>query len=103
MVIKRRDPRAASSNLLAAPSVQFRSLKNLPRRPSLVMKPPADVTYLEEAYLLLWRPRGILDKAAVNKVLRDLRRREAIAAKPFNRFSDLSLVESFSLARIRCC
>jgi len=64
---------------------------------TLAMKPPAEVEFLEEARLLIWRPRGILDEAAVNKVLVDLLRREAMAAKPFNRFSDLSLVESFHL------
>ena len=61
------------------------------------MKPPADVEYLEEAHLLIWRPRGILDEPAVNKLLIDLLRREAMAAKPFNRFCDLSAVESFHL------
>src|SRR6266478_8936743 len=67
-------------------------------QPTLAMKPPAEVEFLEEAHLLIWRPRGILDEAAVNKVLVDLLRREAMAAKPFNRFSDLSLVESFHLS-----
>ena len=66
-------------------------------QPTLAMKPPAEVEFLEEAHLLVWRPRGILDEAAVNKVLVDLLRREAMAAKPFNRFSDLSAVESFHL------
>src|SRR5713101_7909997 len=66
-------------------------------QPTLAMKPPSDVEFLEEAHLLIWRPRGILDEAAVNKVLIDLLRREAMAAKPFNRFSDLSGLESFHL------
>ncbi len=61
------------------------------------MKPPVEVEFLEEARLLIWRPRGILDEAAVNKVLVELLRREAMAAKPFNRFSDLSAVEPFHL------
>ena len=65
--------------------------------PSLSIKRPPDVEFLEEARLFVWRPRGILDEAAVNRVLVDLLRREAAAAKPFNRFSDLSLVESFHL------
>jgi hypothetical protein len=67
------------------------------KQPVLAMKPPEEVEFLEEAHLLIWRPRGILDEAAVNKVLVDLLRREAMAAKPFNRFSDLSAVESFHL------
>src|SRR5260370_28079238 len=58
---------------------------------------PADIQYVEDANLFVWRPRGILDEAAVNKVLVYLLRREAMAAKPFNRFSDLSVVESFHL------
>ena len=66
-------------------------------QPALAMKPPVEVEFVEEARLLIWRPRGILDEAAVNKVLVDLLRREAMAAKPFNRFCDLSAVESFHL------
>src|SRR5882724_6565007 len=66
-------------------------------RPTLAMKPPAEVQFHEDLHLIVWRPRGILDEAAVNKVLLELLRRETIAAKPFNRFSDLSAVESFHL------
>jgi hypothetical protein len=66
-------------------------------RPSLAIKPSPDVEYLEEARLIIWRPRGILDEAAVNKVLVDLLRRETLAAEPFNRFCDLSFIESFHL------
>src|SRR6266852_2275209 len=57
----------------------------------------ADVHFREDLHLIVWRPRGILDEAAVNKVLVELLRREAAAAKPFNRFCDLSVVESFHL------
>src|SRR5260370_17495333 len=66
-------------------------------QPALAMKPPAEVEFLEEARLLIWRPRDILDEAAVNKILVDLVRREAMAPNPFNRFCDLSAVESFTL------
>jgi hypothetical protein len=58
---------------------------------------PADVEYVEDASLIVWRPRGMLNEAEVNKVLVDLIRRETTAEKPFNRFADLSLVESFHL------
>ena len=61
-----------------------------------VTEPPADVEDVEDASLMIWRPHGILDEAEVNKVLVDLIRRETTAEKPFNRFSDLSLVEIFS-------
>ena len=56
-----------------------------------------DIQFREDLHLVIWRPRGILDEAAVNEVLADLIRREARAAQPFNRFSDLSVVESFHL------
>ena len=56
-----------------------------------------DVQFHEDLWLVVWRPRGILDEAAVNKVLVDLLRRETMAAKPFNRYCDLSAVESFHL------
>ena len=64
---------------------------------SLSIKPPADVQFHEDLHLLVWRPRGILDESVVNKVIVDLIRRETMAAQPFNRFSDLSAVESFHL------
>ena len=60
-------------------------------------KPSPEVQFLEEARLFIWRPRGILDEAAVNKVLVALVGRETIATQPFNRFCDLSVVESFHL------
>src|SRR5260370_36709357 len=66
-------------------------------QPPLAMKPPLEVEFLEKARLLIWRPRGILDEAAVNKILVDLIKRETMAAQPFNRFSDLSGLESFHL------
>jgi hypothetical protein len=61
------------------------------------MEAAADIMFHENLHLLIWRPRGILDESAVNKVLLELIRRETMAAKPFNRFSDLSLLESFHL------
>ena len=58
----------------------------------------ANVEFYEDLHLIVWRPRGVLDEAVLNKVLVDLIRRETMAAQPFNRFSDLSLVESFHLS-----
>ena len=56
-----------------------------------------DFRFHEDLRLIVWKPRGVLDEAAVNKILADLQRREAAADRPFNRFSDLSVVESFHL------
>jgi len=57
-----------------------------------------DVQFHEDIWLVVWRPRGIVDEAAVNKVLVDLLRRETMSAQPFNRYCDLSAIESFHLA-----
>jgi hypothetical protein len=56
-----------------------------------------EIQFHNDLHLVVYKPRGVLDEAAVNKVLVDLLRREAMATKPFNRFSDLSAVESFHL------
>src|ERR1700738_4342065 len=53
------------------------------------MESPPDVRFRKDLHLIAWRPRGLLDEAAVNSVLVDLLRREAAVGKPFNRFSDL--------------
>jgi hypothetical protein len=57
----------------------------------------ANLKFHEDLHLIVWRPRGVLDETAVNRVLLEVLRREAMAAQPFNRFSDLSAVESFHL------
>jgi hypothetical protein len=61
------------------------------------MESPPDVRFNNDLHLIAWRSRGILDESAVNKVLIHLLRRETMAARPFNRFSGLSVVESFYL------
>ena len=49
---------------------------------------PADVQFHEHAHLFVWKPRGVLDEAALNKVLGYLEDLEAKLQAPFNRFSD---------------
>jgi hypothetical protein len=53
-----------------------------------VMELPADVEYVEDANLFIWRPHGVLDEAAINKVLSCLEDLEAKLPAPFNRFAD---------------
>jgi hypothetical protein len=53
-----------------------------------VMELPADVEYVEDANLFIWRPHGVLDEAAINKVLGCLEDLEAKLPAPFNRFAD---------------
>ena len=52
------------------------------------MKLPPDVEFHEDIRLLIYRPRGVIDEAAVKKVVDVLEDLEAKLQKPFNRFSD---------------
>ena len=61
------------------------------------VKLPPDVTFLHDLRLMVWRPRGIVNEKAVNEVLQFMGKEEAASDKPFNRFTDASLVESVDL------
>jgi hypothetical protein len=52
------------------------------------MKFPSDVEFYEDIRLIVWRPCGLLNKAAVNKVITVLGELETVFKEPFNRFSD---------------
>lgn len=52
------------------------------------MKLPADVAFHEDIRLLVWRPRGLLNKAAVHKVVTLLDQLELSLKEPFDRYSD---------------
>ena len=52
------------------------------------MKLPPDIEFHEDIRLLIYRPRGVIDEAAVQKVVDVLEDLEAKLQKPFNRFSD---------------
>ena len=54
------------------------------------MKLPPDVEFHEDIRLLVYRPRGVIDEAAVNKVASVIEDLEAATLEPFNRFSDTS-------------
>lgn len=54
------------------------------------MKLPPDVEFKEDVRLLIYRPRGLIDEAAVNKIVAVIEEIEAASRKPFNRFSDAS-------------
>jgi hypothetical protein len=61
------------------------------------MEVPPSVQFHEDLHLFVWKPRGILDEATVNKVLVDLLRHECRMSQSFNRFSDLSELQAFHL------
>ena len=52
------------------------------------MKLPPDVEFLDDIRLLVYRPRGVIDEAAVKRVVSALEDLEAKLQKPFDRFSD---------------
>jgi len=52
------------------------------------MKLPPDVEFHEDIRLLIYRPRGLLNEASVNKIIRVIGELEAKLKEPFNRFSD---------------
>lgn len=49
---------------------------------------PPDVHFHEAARLLIWTPRGLVNKTAVDKVISVLGELETRLKEPFNRFSD---------------
>jgi len=52
------------------------------------MKLPPDIEFLEDIRLLIYRPSGLLNEAAFNKVIGALEDLEAKLQEPFNRFAD---------------
>jgi hypothetical protein len=52
------------------------------------VKLPPDVEFYEDSHLLVWRPCGLLNKAAVSRIISVLGELEVAVKEPFNRFSD---------------
>ncbi len=61
------------------------------------MNPPLDVQCVDEARLLIWRPRGILDEAQVNRILAFIAEEEDERGRTFDRFTDLSSLDAVDL------
>ena len=49
---------------------------------------PPEVQFYKDIRLLVYRPRGLIDEAAVNKIMSVIEEIEAGTQEPFNRFSD---------------
>jgi hypothetical protein len=54
------------------------------------MKLPPDVEFHEDIRLFVYRPRGVIDEAAINKITSVIEVLEAETQETFNRFSDTS-------------
>jgi hypothetical protein len=52
------------------------------------MELPPDIRFHEDIRLLVYRPRGLLNEAVVNKIIRVIGDLEARLKEPFNRFFD---------------
>ena len=61
------------------------------------MSLPPDVQCVDAAQLLVWRPRGILDQRKVDKMVAFVTELENRFGKSFNRFTDISQLDSVDL------
>jgi hypothetical protein len=61
------------------------------------MKLPPDVEFHEDVRLVVWRPRGVLNKAAVNRIISVIGELEATLKQPFNRFADTLQADAIDL------
>jgi hypothetical protein len=52
------------------------------------MELPPEIEFHQDIRLLIYRPSGLIDEAAINKVISVIEDLEASTQKPFNRFSD---------------
>jgi hypothetical protein len=58
---------------------------------------PPDVQFHADIRLLVYRPRGLIGEAAINKVISVIEDLEASTQEPFNRFSDTSKTHEVEL------
>ena len=61
------------------------------------MKLPPEVQFHDDIRLFVWRPRGVLDERAINRVLGCLEDLEAKLPSPFNRFADTLAADEIEL------
>ena len=58
---------------------------------------PPEVQFYEDVHLFVWRPHGVLDQAAINKVLASLEDLEGKLQAPFSRLSDTLAADEVEL------
>jgi hypothetical protein len=61
------------------------------------MKLPPEIEFHEDIRLLIYRPRGLIDEAAINKIISVIEDLEAKLREPFNRFSDTLAADEVEL------
>src|SRR5262245_27883951 len=60
------------------------------RQKGKAMKLPSDLEFHEDIRLLIYRPKGLINEAEINRVIGVIEGIEAASQEPFNRFSDTS-------------
>jgi hypothetical protein len=61
------------------------------------MRLPPEIQFHEDVRLFVWRPRGVLNDEAINKVVGCLEDLEARSREPFNRFADTVAADEIEL------
>src|SRR6266496_1785207 len=61
------------------------------------MKLPPDIQFHEDIRLLVYRPRGLVNEATVNKIISVIGELEATLQEPFDRFSDTVAADAVDL------
>ena len=61
------------------------------------MKLPPEIEFHPDIRLLIYRPRGLIDEAAINKVVKVIEDLEVETQEPFNRFSDTTEAHEIEL------
>ena len=61
------------------------------------MKFPYDLEFHEDIRLLVWRPRGLVNKAVVNKLISVIGELEFTSKEPFDRFADTLRADAVDL------
>jgi len=58
---------------------------------------PPDVEFHEDSRLAIWRPRGLLNRAAVSRIITVIGELETTLKEPFNRFTDTVAADAVDL------
>jgi hypothetical protein len=61
------------------------------------IKLPPDIEFHQDTRLLIYRPRGVINEAEINRVIGVIEGIEAASQEPFNRFSDTSETHEIEL------
>ena len=61
------------------------------------MEVPPEIEFHQDIRLLIYRPSGLIDEAAINNVIRVIEDLEASTQEPFNRFSDTTEAHEIEL------